>query len=99
MSDADRMLALGASRAEELAAPELGPRPRRRVAVLACMDTRIDPFPMLGLERGAAHIIRSAGGPVTDDAIRSLRLSQRRLGTAEAVVVMHEGCGLQGASD
>jgi carbonic anhydrase len=99
MSDADRMLSLGASRAEELAAPELDPRPRRRVAVLACMDTRIDLFPMLGLERGDAHIIRNAGGLVTDDAIRSLSLSQRRLGTEEIVVVMHRGCGLQGASD
>jgi carbonic anhydrase len=99
MSDADRMLALGASRAKELAAPELDPRPRRRVAVLACMDTRIDLFPMLGLERGDAHIIRNAGGLVTDDAIRSLSLSQRRLGTEEIVVVMHRGCGLQGASD
>ena len=63
------------------------------------MDTRIDLFPMLGLERGDAHIIRNAGGLVTDDAMRSLSASQRLLGTEEIVVVMHEGCGLHGASE
>jgi carbonic anhydrase len=63
------------------------------------MDTRIDLFPMLGLERGDAHIIRNAGGLVTDDAIRSLSASQRLLGTEEIVVVMHDGCGLHGASE
>jgi carbonic anhydrase len=98
MPNADDMLAIAASRARELAVPGLSPQPRRKVAVLACMDTRIDLFPMLGLERGDAHIIRNAGGLVTDDAIRSLSASQRLLGTEEVVVVMHEGCGLQGAS-
>jgi carbonic anhydrase len=99
MGNADDMLAVAASRAEDLAAPGLDPRPRRKVAVLACMDTRIDLFPMLGLQRGDAHIIRNAGGLVTDDAIRSLSASQRLLGTEEIVVVMHHGCGLHGASE
>lgn len=99
MANADEMLAVAASRAEELAAPGLNARPRRKVAVLACMDTRIDLFPMLGLARGDAHIIRNAGGLVTDDAIRSLSASQRLLGTQEIVVVMHDGCGLHGASE
>jgi carbonic anhydrase len=99
MSNADEMMAVAAARAEELAAPGLDPRPRRKVAVLACMDTRIDLFPMLGIERGDAHIIRNAGGLVTDDAIRSLSASQRLLGTEEIVVVMHDGCGLHGASE
>jgi carbonic anhydrase len=99
MPNADEMLAVGVSRAERLAAPGLSPRPRRKVAVLACMDTRIDLFPMLGLERGDAHIIRNAGGLVTDDAIRSLSASQRLLGTEEIVIVMHDGCGLHGASE
>jgi carbonic anhydrase len=63
------------------------------------MDTRLDLFPMLGIERGDAHIIRNAGGLPTDDAIRSLSASQRLLGTEEVVVVMHEGCGLKGASE
>jgi carbonic anhydrase len=99
MTSADEMLAVASSRATELAAPGLSPRPRRKVAVLACMDTRIDLFAMLGLARGDAHIIRNAGGLVTDDAIRSLCASQRLLGTDEIVVVMHEGCGLHGASE
>jgi carbonic anhydrase len=97
--NAQEMLAVAAERTDELAAPGLSPRPRRKVAVLACMDTRIDLFPMLGIERGDAHIIRNAGGLVTDDALRSLSASQRLLGTEEVVVVMHEGCGLCGASE
>lgn len=99
MLNADEMLAAAAANAAKLAAPGLSPRPRRKVAVLACMDTRLDLFPMLGLERGDAHIIRNAGGLATDDALRSLSASQRLLGTEEIVVVMHEGCGLHGASE
>lgn len=99
MANADEMLREARSRAGDLAAPGLSPRPQRKVAVLACMDTRIDLFPMLGLRRGDAHIIRNAGGLATDDAIRSLSASQRLLGTEEIVVVMHEGCGLHGASE
>jgi carbonic anhydrase len=99
MASADGMLAVAARRARELAVPELGPRPRLRVAVLACMDARIDLFALLGLERGDAHIVRNAGGLVTDDAIRSLSASQRLLGSEEIVVVMHEDCGLCGGSD
>lgn len=99
MPNADAMLAAAASRSEQLAAPGLDPRPRRRVAVLSCMDTRIDLFPMLGIGRGDAHIIRNAGGLATDDAVRSLSISQRLLGTREIVVVMHEDCGLHGASE
>ncbi|MBA2506682.1 MAG: carbonic anhydrase [Thermoleophilaceae bacterium] len=99
MTNGDDMLAAAAARADELAAPGLKPVPRRKVAILACMDTRIDLFPMLGIERGDAHIIRNAGGLATDDAIRSLAASQRLLGTEEVIVVMHEGCGLHGASD
>jgi carbonic anhydrase len=99
MPNAEEMLAVAAAHARELAAPGLSPRPRRKVAVLACMDTRVDLFPMLGLRRGDAHIIRNAGGLVTDDALRSLSASQRLLGTEEVVVVMHDGCGLHGASE
>jgi carbonic anhydrase len=98
-NNVERMLAVASEHTEELAAPGLSPRPRRRVAVLSCMDTRIDLFPMLGIERGDAHIIRNAGGLATDDAIRSLSISQRLLGTEEIVVVMHDGCGLHGASE
>jgi carbonic anhydrase len=99
MTSADDMFAVAASRTQELATPGLSPKPRRKVAVLSCMDTRINLFSMLGLERGDAHVIRNAGGLVTDDAIRSLSVSQRKLGTEEIVVVMHDGCGLLGASE
>jgi carbonic anhydrase len=74
-------------------------RPARRLAVLACMDARIDLYRLLDLRRGDAHIIRNAGGLVSDDALRSLSASQRLLGTEEIVVVMHRDCGLHGASD
>jgi carbonic anhydrase len=99
MRNAEEMLAAARARAEELAAPGQSPKPRRKVAVLSCMDARIDLFAMLGLERGDAHVIRNAGGLVTDDALRSLSASQRLLGTQEIVVVMHDGCGLRGASE
>ena len=99
MANADDMLAAAEARRETLATPDLGARPRRSVAVLTCMDTRIDVFALLGLELGDAHIIRNAGGLVTDDVVRSLSASQRLLGTDEVVVVMHEGCGLRGASE
>lgn len=99
MSQTDDMLAWALARGEDLAAPGLAPRPRRKVAVLACMDARIDVFAILGLGRGDAHIVRNAGGLATDDALRSLSVSQRLLGTEEVVVVMHDGCGLHGACD
>jgi carbonic anhydrase len=99
MGNADDMLEAAAGRPDELAAPGLSPRPQRKVAVLSCMDTRIDLFPMLGIQRGDAHIIRNAGGLATDDAIRSLSISQRLLGTEDIVVVMHDNCGLSGASE
>ena len=73
--------------------------PRRKLAVLACMDARLEPLEIRELERGDAHGIRNAGGLVTDDAIRSLRASQTLLGTEEIVVIMHEDCGLHGAAD
>lgn len=69
--------------------------PARRLAVIACMDTRLDIGGILGLRTGEAHIIRNAGGVVTDDTIRSLCLSQRALGTREVILVHHTDCGLQ----
>ncbi len=76
----------------------LGVRPRRHLAIVACMDSRMNIFEMLGLEHGDAHIIRNAGGVVTDDVIRSLVLSQRRLGTREIILIHHTNCGLEGVS-
>jgi carbonic anhydrase len=75
------------------------PAPKRKLAVLTCMDARLEVFPMFGLGPGDAHVIRNAGGVVTDDVIRSIGVSQRKLGTEEVAVVMHEDCGLQGADD
>jgi carbonic anhydrase len=73
--------------------------PRRHLAVVACMDSRMDIFKMLGLENGEAHIIRNAGGVITDDVIRSLCLSQRALGTTEIILIHHTDCGLQKLSE
>jgi carbonic anhydrase len=72
--------------------------PKRHLAIVACMDSRMDIFEMLGLEHGEAHIIRNAGGVVTDDVIRSLVLSQRRLGTREIILIHHTNCGLEGVN-
>ena len=69
--------------------------PKRHLAVVACMDSRMDMFRILGLDHGDAHIIRNAGGVITDDVIRSLCLSQRLLGTREILLVHHTDCGLQ----
>jgi carbonic anhydrase len=68
--------------------------PGRKVAVLACMDARLDPAKALGLEEGDAHVIRNAGGVLTDDAIRSLAISQNLLGTEEIVLIHHTDCGM-----
>lgn len=78
---------------------ELTARPTRRVAVLTCMDARLDLFRLLGLEIGDSHIIRNAGGRATDDALRSLILSSNALGTREIAVIHHTGCGLHGVTD
>ena len=73
--------------------------PGRRLAILACMDARLSVEDVLGLRTGDAHIIRNAGGLATDDAIRSLVISQQLLGTDEIVVIQHTRCGLHGADE
>jgi carbonic anhydrase len=77
----------------------LDPRPSRRLAVVACMDCRLDLLGALGLKDGEAHVLRNAGGVVTDDVIRSLAISQRRLGTREVVLVHHTDCGMEKIED
>ena len=77
----------------------MSPRPERKVAVVACMDARLDLFDILGLQVGDAHLIRNAGGVVTDDVIRSLTISQRFLGTEEIVLIHHTKCGMIGLSE
>jgi carbonic anhydrase len=74
-------------------------RPKKRIAVLACMDARLDPKQALGLDDGDAHVIRNAGGGVTDDAIRSLAISQHLLGTEEIILIQHTDCGMQKVTD
>jgi carbonic anhydrase len=73
--------------------------PGRKIVVLACMDARLDPARVLGLEEGDAHVIRNAGGVVSDDAIRSLAISQHLLGTEEIVILHHTDCGMLTFSD
>jgi len=75
------------------------PRPGRRLAVVTCMDARIDVFAVLGLHLGEAHVIRNAGGRITDDVLRSLALSTAVLGVDTAVVMQHTECGLAGVTD
>jgi carbonic anhydrase len=94
MSNTDDLLARNAQFAAGFEATDLPMTPGRKVAVLACMDARLDPARALGLEPGDAHVIRNSGGVVTEDAIRSLVISQRLLGTEEIVLIHHTGCGM-----
>ena len=73
--------------------------PSLHVAVVACMDARLDPVQLLGLRPGEAHVIRNAGGVVTDDVIRSLAVSQRKLGTTEVMLIHHTKCGMATFTD
>src|SRR3982750_4116089 len=73
--------------------------PARRIAVVACMDARLNPYGLLGLSEGDAHVIRNAGGVITDDEIRSLAISQRLLGTEEIMLIHHTDCGMLTFSD
>jgi carbonic anhydrase len=93
MSVTDELLAANARYAEAFSGPLPLP-PSRQIAVLACMDARLDVYRALGLAEGEAHVIRNAGGVVTDDEIRSLAISQRLLGTREIVLVHHTDCGM-----
>ena len=93
MSVTDDLLADNARYAESFSGPLPLP-PARKVAVVACMDARLDVYRILGLREGDAHVIRNAGGVVTDDAIRSLVISQRLLGTEEIVLIHHTDCGM-----
>lgn len=79
--------------------PQLNARPARRLAVVTCMDARIDPAQLLKLKPGDAHVLRNAGGAVTPDVRRSLVVSQRLLGTESVVVVRHTGCGMLGLDE
>jgi carbonic anhydrase len=92
----DELVGNNAAYVQQFTDKDLSLRPRRRLAIVACMDSRMDIFQMFGLAHGDAHVIRNAGGVVTDDVIRSLVISQRSLGTREIVLVHHTNCGLMG---
>jgi carbonic anhydrase len=94
MSVIEEFLIANVKYAATFAKGELPMPPGRKVAILACMDARLDPAKVLGLEEGDAHVIRNAGGVATDDAIRSLVISQRLLGTKDIVLVHHTDCGM-----
>ena len=99
MSVTDELLANNEAYASQFDKGELPLPPAKKVAVVACMDARLDPARVLGLEEGDAHVIRNAGGVVTDDEIRSLAISQRLLGTEEVVLIHHTDCGMLTFSD
>ena len=94
MSVTDELLRNAEDYASRFTKGELPLPPAKKVAVVACMDARLDPQALLGLEEGDAHVIRNAGGVVTDDEIRSLAISQRLLGTQEIVLIHHTDCGM-----
>ena len=93
MSVTDDLLANNQRYAETFSGPLPLP-PARGVAVIACMDARLNVYAILGLAEGEAHVIRNAGGVVTDDEIRSLAISQRLLGTREIILIHHTDCGM-----
>lgn len=91
----DDVMRANAEYATDFSGDGIPVRPARKLAIVTCMDARIDAFAVMGLENGESHIIRNAGGVITDDVIRSLCLSQRFLGTREIILVHHTDCGLQ----
>ena len=94
MSVTDELIANNAAYAAEFDKGDLPLPPARKVVVLACMDARLNPYRILGLQEGDAHVIQNAGGVVTDDEIRSIAISQRLLGTEEIVLIPHTDCGM-----
>ena len=94
MSQTDELLRNAEEFAKDFDKGDLPMPPGRKVAIVACMDARLSPFALLGLEVGDAHVIRNAGGVITEDEIRSLAISQRLLGTEEIILIHHTDCGM-----
>jgi carbonic anhydrase len=94
MSITDELLENSKAYAENFDKGDLPMPPGKKVAVVACMDARLNPYGLLGLQEGDAHVIRNAGGVITDDEIRSLAISQRLLGTEEIILIHHTDCGM-----
>jgi carbonic anhydrase len=99
MGTIDELLSNNRAFAEPLADRHLDVEPSRKLAIVTCMDSRLDVFAALGLKDGEAHVLRNAGGIVSDDTIRSLAISQRKLGTREVMLIHHTDCGLEKITD
>jgi carbonic anhydrase len=99
MSVIDELIANNDGFAASLPDRHLDVQPSRQLAIVTCMDSRLDVFAALGLRDGEAHVLRNAGGVITDDVIRSLAVSQRRLGTREVMLIHHTDCGMQKLTD
>ena len=99
MSVTDELLRNNEAYAESFDKGDLPMPPAKQIAIVTCMDARLSPYVMLGLKEGDAHVIRNAGGVITDDEIRSLAISQRLLGTREVVLIHHTDCGMLTFSD
>jgi carbonic anhydrase len=99
MTVTDELLANAEAYAAHFNHGDLPMPPAKPVAVVACMDARLNPYGLLGLQEGDAHVIRNAGGVITDDEIRSLAISQRLLGTEEILLIHHTDCGMQTFTD
>jgi carbonic anhydrase len=99
MDTIDQLLENNRAFADGLAERHLSVEPSRQLAVVTCMDSRLDVFAALGLGDGEAHVLRNAGGVITDDVIRSLAISQRRLGTRDVMLIHHTDCGMQKLTD
>jgi carbonic anhydrase len=99
MTAIDELLTNNEAFAASLPHEHIDVRPARRLAIVTCMDSRLDVFAALGLGHGEAHVLRNAGGVITEDVIRSLAVSQRRLGTREVMLIHHTDCGMQKLSD
>ena len=95
----DELVANNEAFADSLPTRHLDVRPRRKLAIVTCMDSRLDVFAALGLGHGEAHVLRNAGGVITDDVIRSLAISQRKLETREVMLIHHTDCGMQKLTD
>jgi carbonic anhydrase len=95
----DDLLASNEAFAAGLPSQHLPIEPKRELVIVTCMDSRLDVFKALGLREGDAHILRNAGGVITDDVIRSVAVSQRRLGTRSVMLIHHTDCGMQTLTD
>jgi carbonic anhydrase len=99
MSTTDELLRNNERYANSFDKSDLPMPPAKQIAIVTCMDARLSPYVMLGLSEGDAHVIRNAGGVITDDEIRSLMISQRLLGTREVMLIHHTDCGMLTFSD